>query len=389
MGRPLKISKSQAVITLGNTYAANNNMNVSNTAGLLPGMPFKVATTTGNLTAGTTYYVLSVASSTIMQASATPLDQNVTGTAQTLTNAGPVTVNMTVGQVDTGFNNPDGSANTYGVVGGLNTQYGNTIAANVAIGIAGEGTISATSGNTLVFGFQANLANMAAGAAIAGNGTQLGFVASNVTNTFAVTSTVDSGDFIVTSGNASNLAIGQPVRFTDSISTIVANTLYYVSSVANSTHFTITTAPGFSTYPVGSVTAGSNAVQETMTLAAPAAATYLGNSWSYANDEVGYIVRQKGKSKFLVTGTVTGLTGVCQTANLAAAALTANTMRIVGTYANAGTNLVQTLSDKNSKLFGTGDSLANAESVYATFNTAAAANASPGQIYPVVQITNS
>jgi hypothetical protein len=37
--------------------------------------------------------------------------------------------------------------------------------------------------------------------------------------------------------------------------------------------------------------------------------------------QAGFIVRQKGKQKYLVTGTVSGLTGQCYLANLANTAL--------------------------------------------------------------------
>jgi hypothetical protein len=390
MGRPLKIAKSVGLV-LGNTYAANNRADVGTTSNLVRNMPFVIATTTGNLTAGQTYYVLNVVDSAHITVSATDLSANPSLTEQVLTNAGPVTVNLTAAAVDTGFNNPAGSANTYSVVGGNTSQYANTIAANVAIGIVGSGIIVTDSGSADIFGANSDFANTAVGAAISANGVHLGFASSNTQNTLAITDTVETGSFVVTSGNAlADFTEAKPVVFSDPIGGIEAGTVYYVSNIANATHFTITTAPGFSTYPVVDETASSNATQDILTLAANASTTFAtGTTWEYANDEVGFIVRQKGKSKFLVKGGTTGLVGVCTTANLAASALTANTMRIVATYANAATNLVQTLSDKNSQLFGTGDTLANSEAVYATFNTGAAANASPGQVYPVVVITNS
>lgn len=392
MGRPLKISKSQAVISLTDTYAANNNMVVDSTAGLLPNMPFVVATTTGNLVAGTTYWILSVVDGTTLQASTTDLSSNPDRTPHTLTNAGPVTVNTTVASTDTGFNNPAGAANSYGVVGGNTAQYGQQIECNVAIGIAGTGIIVTDSGNAIIFGAGTDFANTAAaGAAIQAGGVDLGFVASNVANTIAITDTVATGNFVVTSGNALlSLVEDKPAVFSDSIGGIVAGEVYWISNIANATHFTITTAPGFSVLPLADETTASNVTQDTATLTGNAASSFAsGTSWVYANDEVGFLVRQKGKTKFLVKGGTTGLTAQCYTANAAAAALTPNTCRIVGTYANASTNLIQSLSDRNSAFFGTGNDPLVAEPVVAALVANVAADSGAGRPYPVVDITSS
>jgi hypothetical protein len=120
-------------------------------------------------------------------------------------------------------------------------------------------------------------------------------------------------------------------------------------------------------------------------------------SYVYANDEAGFIVRQKGKQKYLVTGGTSGLTAQCYMANVANTALTPNTMRVLATYANSATQTVQSLSDHNAELFtatsgpvATGNIvLANATPVYVTFNTAEAANTNGGQPYEVVTIASA
>ena len=101
--------------------------------------------------------------------------------------------------------------------------------------------------------------------------------------------------------------------------------------------------------------------------------------------------------KYLVTGATSGLTGQCLTANLANTALIPNTMSILATYANTTTQRVQSLSDINAELFtatsgpvATGNIvLANADPVFATFNSAVAANTANGLIYPLVQIASA
>jgi hypothetical protein len=83
-----------------------------------------------------------------------------------------------------------------------------------------------------------------------------------------------------------------------------------------------------------------------------ATGTYgYGDPFTQALPEAGYIVRQKGKTKYLVTGTVSGLTGACYTANVANTALTPNTMSIIATNAAPGTQYVSSVNDYNSEVF--------------------------------------
>ena len=80
MGRPLKIAKAQAVLTLTGTAVSGNVITVSGsltTSGVIAGMPFIPAANVGTgLVAGTTYYVLTVLSATTFTASATDLSSN-------------------------------------------------------------------------------------------------------------------------------------------------------------------------------------------------------------------------------------------------------------------------------------------------------------------------
>jgi hypothetical protein len=160
-------------------------------------------------------------------------------------------------------------------------------------------------------------------------------------------------------------------------------------------------------------------------------------AYVYANDEAGFIVRQKGKTKYLVTGGTTGLTAQCFTANVANTALTPNTMNILSTDAASATAFVSSINDYNSEIFptqvaagsisagtvytiyfagttnwtaigamanmtgitftatasgsGTGTAVAYSVNpdVIATFNTAFAANAANGQPNPIVVIASA
>ena len=408
MGRPLKIAKAQAVLTLTATNGTTDVVTVSQnltTAGVIAGMPFVVATTTGGLVAGITYWILEVLSTTTFTVSATPLNANPTYAKFNLSGAGPVTVSVTVGLVDSGFNNPAGSANTYSVVGGNTALYGKQVLVGAAIGVSGTGVIVSDTGSADVFGGGTDFANaVVAGSAIQSVGstgatTNLGFVTSiGGYVTEVVTDTEATGSFVVTSGDATNFTVDKPVVFDDDIGGLTSGTVYYVQDIANTTHFNVSLNPGGAPVPVSNATVTVNATQDVLTLVANATGSNpVGVNWVYANDEAAYIVRQKGKQKYLVKGATTGLVAQCYTANVANTALTPNTMTITATYANAATVNVQSLSDHTAELFtatsgpvATGNIvLANANPAFTTFNTAFTANAANGQPYPIVTITNS
>lgn len=314
MGRPLKIAKAQAVITITATAAATDIVTTSSNLtnlGIIAGMPFIPATNVGNLVAGTTYWILEVLSATTFTVSATELSANPTYAKVDLAAAGPVTVSATVGLVDTGFNNPLGAANTYGVVGGNTALYGNQVLANVCIAISGAGTLTATTASANLIG-----------------------VGTDFVNTFSDGTAVSTSDGVY---------------------------LGVIDDIAN-----------------------ANATFATLSAVSLANATAAG--YSYGNPEAGFIVRQKGKTKYLVTGSTSGLTGACYTANVANAALPPGTLNIIGTFADASTGYVQSLSDVNSQMFyDTSNANANPD-IYATFNSAANPDVANGIYVPVVTI---
>ena len=335
MGRPLKIAKAQAVITItatnGTTEVVTTNANFTN-LGIIAGMPFIPASNVGNLVAGTTYWILSVlnaGNNSTFTVSATQLSANPTYTPFNLGTAGPVTVAASVGVVDAYFNNPNGgagypatNANTYSVVGGNTAIYGKQVLVQVAIGQAGTGTITVDTGTDT----------------ITGTGT-------------AFTTELAVGSVLVD-------ATGELIGFVDSITD-----------------------------------------DEEVVLDANSLVDVTDGTFAYATSEAGFIVRQKGKQKYLVQGTTSGLVGPCYTANLANAALLPNTMSIIATYANSSTTLVQSLSDHTVEIF-TADSgetalpnetanINNSSPAFGTFNTAYAANTYGGQPYPIVTINGA
>ncbi len=324
MGRPLKIAKAQAVITITATTASTNLVTTSanlNTLGVIAGMPIVLASAVGGLSANTVYWILSVVSATTFTVSATTLNANVNRTPVTLSTTTSQTVAATVAPVNAYFDNPNGpewpatNANTYGVVGGNTSIIGNQISGNVNIGQTQVGTITATT--------SAN--------SVAGVGTNF-------------------------------------VGLDD-------KSLYTPAGVLIGVVDTVTDA-------------------DSLTLAANAAVSYSG-PFQAGVVETGFIVRQKGKQKYLVTG-ASGATGAVYTVNSSVSPQPVNTIVINSVNAANANVTVQSVSNKNIGLFtansgpiATGNiNLSQGNAAIATFNTAATANVAQGIPYPIVTIND-
>lgn len=372
MGRPLKIAKAQAILTVTNTTATTNIVTVSQNLanlGVIAGMPFVPATTTGtNLIAGTTYWILTVTGASTFTVSATQLSANPTYTPVTLT-TGTTASQLSVGTTDTGFGNPNGSntatnSTTYGVVGGNTGIYGKQVLANIAIGQSGTGTLFADTGSNIVTGYGTDFANLTTGTtlyALWGDGTgtpmKLGVASStHGDHTVVVANTTSTGNIIGTSGNALTLVEGSPVTFSDDIGNLVAGTTYWVLSIANAAAFTVSAQPGGSEVDLSNDTGSLDAIQQQVVLNAVSAnnATGVngtGDGFVTALHEGGFILRQKGKTKYLVQGVTSGLVGAVYTANVANASLQPNTMCVIATYADSSTKFVASVNDYQSEVF--------------------------------------
>jgi hypothetical protein len=258
-----------------------------------------------------------------------------------------------------------------------------------------------------------------------------------------VANTTVSGNIIGTSGNAQTLTVNTPVVFDSTFGGLTSGTTYFVKAIANAAAFTVSsTRAGAEVQLTANASVTGNAIQNRVVLGAVSAnnatgPTGLGDPFIQALPEAGFIVRQKGKTKYLVTGTVTGITGAVYTANVANTALTPNTMSIIATNAASGTQYVSSINDYNSELFpatvapgslvtgtvytiysagttnwtsvgamanmtgitftatgtasGTGLAVLSTVNpdVIASFNSAAVANADNGQPNPIVTINNA
>ena len=371
MGRPLKIAKAQAVLTVTNTTATTNVVTVSddllnpaNAAyGVIAGMPFIPGTTTGGLTAGTTYWILEVTGNSTFTTSATDLSANPTRTSVTLT-TGTDASSLTVGLVGSGFNNPDNSATsdpsgsnkTFGVVGGNTAFYGNQVLCNVAIGVAGTGTIYADTSVAVVSGVGTDFSNTVGTSAWFGtdSSTSLGYVSSIGGKVTVTTSATTASTDRITVDDSSSLVIDGGIMFDTTLcANVVANTLYYVKAAPSGTTITVSATPGGTLIQLDDGVVAATGTQDTLTLAAVAAASASGSAYVYATPEAGYIKRQKGKTKYLAVGSTSGLTAAVYTANVANTALTPNTMCVIATTAAPATKYVKTLDDYQSEIFPT------------------------------------
>ena len=379
MGRPLKIAKAQAVLTITDTAATGSIVTISGgnlttgdpIVGVAAGMPFLVPTTVGGLTANTTYYVNSILTNTTFDVSQTQLSVQPQ-VMQTLTNTTGQSVKASFAVVDAYFNNPLGgvgfpatNANTYGVVGGNTAIIGKQVLANVAFGVNGTGTVFACTGSNIVVGLGTDFANVATGShlyALWGDGTGTPMLLGTTTATkgnlkVVVANTTVSGNIIGTSGNAQTLSVDTPVSFDSTFGGLTSGTTYFVKAIANTAAFTVASTPGGAEVQLtANNSVSGNAIQNRVVLGAVSAnaatgAIGYGDGFVQALPEAGFIVRQKGKTKYLVTGTVTGITGAVYTANVANTALTPNTMSIISTDATPATAYVSSVNDYNSELF--------------------------------------
>ena len=463
MGRPLKIAKAQAVLTITDTATtgsvvtiAGGNLTTTPTVGVASGMSFQVTTTLGGLTAGVTYYVNSILSNTTFNASATDLSVQPQVMAALTDTTGQTGKVISFNVVDAYFNNPLGgagfpatNANTYGVVGGNTGIVGSQVLTRVAIGIAGNGTLYTSSANANVFGVGTDFTSqLSAGSALQvavanTNGStdyvNLGFVSGAVAGyaNIELSNATATGNFLTSVGNAQLLFSGQPLVLSANIGGLTAGTTYFARTIVNAAAFTVSTYVGGGNLSLADEDAESYAVQDRVVLTGSASTTASNAAFIYANDEAGYIVRQKGKTKYLVKGGTTGLIAQCYTANAANAALTPNTMNILSTDAATATKYVSSVNDYNTSVFpaqvaagslslgtlytiystgttdwsvcgaasnmtgvtflatatgtGTGTAVVNSVNpdVIATFNTAYAANTYDGQPNPIVTISNA
>jgi hypothetical protein len=460
MGRPLKIAKAQAVLTITACASEGSVVTVSQNLyllGIIAGMPFVTSSNLYTITAGVTYYVNEVLSAHTFSVSATQLSVQPQ-ILVSLTDATGANVQATVGLIDNWFYNPNGSntatnSSTYGVVGGNTALYGPQVLTNVCIGLNGTGTVFASTSSNVVLGLGTDFHNIPVGSHLYAlwGGTDSHYLGttnalgSNVLVGLANTTATTNVIGVDIGSNAQHLIQGGPVIFDVTAGNLIAGKTYFVHTIANAAAFTVSATPNgpnvaLTTVPTVTGNAGQEQIVLTTNSANNASGVHgYGDPFVQALPEPGFIVRQKGKTKYLVQGTTTGLIGQCYTTNVANTQLTPNTMVIIATYSDNSTKYVQSVDDYQTRVFPntihadalsqgivytiyeTGDanwtSIGSASNmtgvtftatgsvegpttglavlsndnpdVIATFNTAYAANTYPGQPNPIVVINNA
>ena len=220
------------------------------------------------------------------------------------------------GLVDSGYPN-DGTTdngfdeNNPGVVGGNIPDFDESfvIDADVCVEQAQYGTIYSTAGITVVWGAGiTDFTNTLEEDSIiyaAGLDDAIGVV--NTVNTPA-TVTIDAAtagttDSFTTKGAvaATALVADGPIVLSANYAGLTGGVVYYVKTVVDSTSFTVSATPGGAkldlTVETNDITASQG---QTVTLDAVATATVSNSAWTSAKPDNGYIIRQKGKRKFLV-----------------------------------------------------------------------------------------
>ena len=412
MANKLKIAKVAALPVLSDTTATTNVITVDSTTGMTQGDRFVPASTVGGLTGGTTYFVNEVLSATTFTAlNTSPSVQPQVSPTLTTTTGG--SVKLSVNQVDTGY--PADTPQDMGVVGGDTGQEGKQLTAFGAIATAQPGKFWFDSSTTDVYGdkdadFTTNIVvgeqlsftgdniPFTVGALVTGvtyvidntlgtsaaqsismgaTGANLGEVfvatgagagtgtvsyASNGANVplgtvsaLAVVSTPtassDAGTDLITVTATAAFDLNAPIYFGADIGGLTAGTTYFVKTIDSGTTFSVSATLGGPALQLTTTTVVSTANIEKLDLSASATFTKSEISVLGSEDEAVYIKRQKGKRKYLVSNAAGTKTGICTMVKKAQADLLAGEMSIEGTYDNAATTFIESVSDVNGLAF--------------------------------------
>ena len=453
MANKLKIAKVSALPVLSDTTATTNVITVDSTTGLTIGDRFVPASTVGGLTGGTTYFVNEVLSATTFTAlNSDPSVQPQVSPTLTTTSGG--SVKLSVNQVGEGY--PSDTPQDMGVVGGNTAQTGKQLTAFGAVAVSQPGKFWFSTATSDVYGnkdadFTTNvsvgeqlsfvgdnipftvgalvtgvtyvinntvgtsaaqwIAMGATGANLgevfiatgAGAGTGTVSYASNGANVplgtvsaLAVVSTPtassDATTDLITVTSTADFDLDAPIYFGAAIGGLSADTTYFVKSIDSVTTFGVSATLGGTALALTTTTVVSTANIEKLELSAVATFTKNEISVLGSNDEAVYIKRQKGKRKYLVSNAAGTRSGICTLVKKAQADLLAGEMSIEGTYDNAATSYIESVSDVNGLAFtddsGTDYTQADQSGMQATFE-AIAGTPLAGSVKPVITLPSA
>ena len=453
MANKLKIAKVSALPVLSDTTATTNVITVDSTTGLTIGDRFVPASTVGGLTGGTTYFVNEVLSATTFTAlNSDPSVQPQVSPTLTTTTGG--SVNLSFNQVGEGY--PSDTPQDMGVVGGNTAQTGKQLTAFGAVAVSQPGKFWFSTATSDVYGnkdadFTTNvsvgeqlsfvgdnipftvgalvtgvtyvinntvgtsaaqwIAMGATGANLgevfiatgAGAGTGTVSYASNGANVplgtvsaLAVVSTPtassDATTDLITVTSTADFDLDAPIYFGAAIGGLSADTTYFVKSIDSGTTLGVSATLGGTALALTTTTVVSTANIEKLELSAVATFTKNEISVLGSNDEAVYIKRQKGKRKYLVSNAAGTRSGICTLVKKAQADLLAGEMSIEGTYDNAATSYIESVSDVNGLAFtddsGTDYTQADQSGMQATFE-AIAGTPLAGSVKPVITLPSA
>ena len=454
MANKLKISKSSFSGPLTDTTATTNVITVDTTFYLTQGDRFVPASTVGGLTGGTTYYVDEVLSSTTFTAltKSWSVQPHV---SPTLTNTTGQSVILTFNQVDEGYpsDTPQdmgvvgGDTQQYGkqltafgaiaianpgafwfdtsttdVYGDKTADFDVNIAVGEQLSFTGDNipfvvgalvtgvtyvinnTVGTSAAQWIAMGATgANLGEVfIATAAGAGTGSvsyasssanvPLGTVAS-IDTVETATASSDAGTDLITVTSTAAFDVDAPIWFAATIGGLSADTTYFVKTIDSGTTFSVSATLGGTALALTTTTVVSTANIEKLTLGA--VSTFTKSAYSGiqgAADEAVYILRQKGKRKYLVSNGPETRQGICTLVKKAQADLLAGEMSIQGTYDNAGVTYIESISDVNGLPFdddsGSPLTKATQTGMQATFETIAGTPLA-GSVKPVIKLPSA
>lgn len=454
MANKLKISKSSFSGPLTDTTATTNVITVDTTFYLTQGDRFVPASTVGGLTGGTTYYVDEVLSSTTFTAltKSWSVQPHV---SPTLTNTTGQSVILTFNQVDEGYPsdtpqdmgvvggdtqqyskqltafgaiaiaNPGAfwfDTSTTDVYGDKTADFDVNIAVGEQLSFTGDNipfvvgalvtgvtyvinnTVGTSAAQWIAMGATgANLGEVfIATAAGAGTGSvsyasssanvPLGTVAS-IDTVSTATASSDAGTDLITVTSTAAFDLDAPIWFAATIGGLSADTTYFVKTIDSGTTFSVSATLGGTALALTTTTVVSTANIEKLTLGA--VSTFTKSAYSGiqgAADEAVYILRQKGKRKYLVSNGPETRQGICTLVKKAQADLLAGEMSIQGTYDNAGVTYIESISDVNGLPFdddsGSPLTKATQTGMQATFETIAGTPLA-GSVKPVIKLPSA
>ena len=454
MANKLKIAKSSFSGPLTDTTATTNVITVDTTFYLTQGDRFVPASTVGGLTGGTTYYVDEVLSSTTFTAltKSWSVQPHV---SPTLTNTTGQSVILTFNQVDEGYPsdtpqdmgvvggdtqqyskqltafgaiaiaNPGAfwfDTSTTDVYGDKTADFDVNIAVGEQLSFTGDNipfvvgalvtgvtyvinnTVGTSAAQWIAMGATgANLGEVfIATAAGAGTGSvsyasssanvPLGTVAS-IDTVSTATASSDAGTDLITVTSTAAFDLDAPIWFAATIGGLSADTTYFVKTIDSGTTFSVSATLGGTALALTTTTVVSTANIEKLTLGA--VSTFTKSAYSGiqgAADEAVYILRQKGKRKYLVSNGPETRQGICTLVKKAQADLLAGEMSIQGTYDNAGVTYIESISDVNGLPFdddsGSPLTKATQTGMQATFETIAGTPLA-GSVKPVIKLPSA